>query len=58
MKITQDVRDYAREQGVADDAEALAKGMADKAREFRERGGEVYLAAGEQDATMQSRAGS
>src|SRR5881394_1772958 len=30
MKITQDVRDYAREHGVAEDA-ALAKGMADKA---------------------------
>ncbi len=44
MKITQDVRDYAREHGVADEAAALAEGMAAKAREFREQGGEVYLA--------------
>jgi phosphomethylpyrimidine synthase len=42
MKITQDVRDYAAEQGVADDAEALALGMAEKAKEFRAQGGEVY----------------
>ena len=52
MKITQDVRDYAKDQGVANEAEALAKGMQDKAREFRERGGEVYLhAAGDKSAT-------
>ncbi|HEY8010753.1 MAG TPA: phosphomethylpyrimidine synthase ThiC [Rudaea sp.] len=43
MKITQDVRDYARDHGVADEAEALVRGMADKAREFREQGGEVYI---------------
>jgi phosphomethylpyrimidine synthase len=42
MKITQDVRDYAAEQGVANETEALAHGMAEKAREFREQGGEVY----------------
>ncbi len=41
MKITQDVRDYAAQQGLAED-EALAKGMADKAAEFREKGNEVY----------------
>ena len=50
MKITQDVRDYAKEKGVANAADALAQGMADKAREFRERGGEVYLAAGVEPA--------
>ena len=33
MKITQDVRDYAAEQGIDVD-EALAAGLADKAREF------------------------
>ncbi|MCI1729698.1 MAG: phosphomethylpyrimidine synthase ThiC [Chiayiivirga sp.] len=44
MKITQDVRDYAAEQGVANETEALARGMAEKAREFREQGGEVYRA--------------
>ncbi|WP_347261524.1 phosphomethylpyrimidine synthase ThiC [Rudaea sp.] len=42
MKITQDVRDYAKDHGVANEADALAKGMEDKAREFREQGGEVY----------------
>ena len=35
MKITQDVRDYAKDHGVANEAEALAQGMADKAAEFR-----------------------
>jgi phosphomethylpyrimidine synthase len=44
MKITQDVRDYAAEKGVADDADALARGMAEKAEEFRRQGGEIYRA--------------
>ena len=35
---------YAADKGVAADAAALAKGMAEKAKEFRERGGEVYRA--------------
>jgi phosphomethylpyrimidine synthase len=43
MKITQDVRDYAKEHGVGDE-QALAEGMAEKAKEFREQGGEVYRA--------------
>jgi phosphomethylpyrimidine synthase len=42
MKITQDVRDYAKAHGVADDSAALEHGMADKAREFREQGAELY----------------
>ncbi|HJU40902.1 MAG TPA: phosphomethylpyrimidine synthase ThiC, partial [Tahibacter sp.] len=42
MKITQDVRDYAAEQGVAADATALEHGMAKKAEEFRQAGGEIY----------------
>jgi phosphomethylpyrimidine synthase len=37
------VRDYAREHGVGE-VDALAEGMAEKAREFREQGGEVYRA--------------
>jgi phosphomethylpyrimidine synthase len=44
MKITQDVRDYARKQGVPE-ADALAKGMEEKAREFVESGAEVYRRA-------------
>jgi len=41
MKITQDVRDYAQAHGMSEEL-ALAQGMAEKAREFREHGGEVY----------------
>ncbi|MGZ0019831.1 phosphomethylpyrimidine synthase ThiC [Nitrosomonas sp. wSCUT-2] len=41
MKITQDVRDYAANQGVAAD-EALAVGMAQKSAEFKEKGAEIY----------------
>ena len=44
MKITQDVRDYAREHGV-DVQAALDTGMAEKAAEFREQGGEIYAPA-------------
>ena len=41
MKITQDVRDYAAKLGTDEEA-ALTAGMAEKAKEFREQGGEVY----------------
>ncbi|MBX9917174.1 MAG: phosphomethylpyrimidine synthase ThiC [Nitrosomonas sp.] len=41
MKITQDVRDYAASQGVAE-AEALSVGMAQKSAEFKEKGAEIY----------------
>ena len=41
MKITQDVREYAAAQGIAE-AEALAKGMEEKAVEFVKAGAEVY----------------
>jgi phosphomethylpyrimidine synthase len=42
MKITQDVRDYAAAQGVADEAAALEQGMAEKAAQFRAEGASVY----------------
>jgi phosphomethylpyrimidine synthase len=42
MKITQDVRDYAKEHGVADEADALARGLQEKAAEFRQTGSEIY----------------
>jgi phosphomethylpyrimidine synthase len=42
MKITQDVRDYARQHGVPDD-QAVAAGMADKASEFTRHGNRIYL---------------
>jgi phosphomethylpyrimidine synthase len=41
MKITQDVRDYAREQGVEAE-KALAVGMSEKAKEFVATGSEIY----------------
>ncbi|MGQ0657674.1 MAG: phosphomethylpyrimidine synthase ThiC [Chromatiales bacterium] len=45
MKITQEVRDYAREKGVGDLGIAVSEGMAEKAREFRTHGGEIYRPA-------------
>jgi phosphomethylpyrimidine synthase len=44
MKITEDVRKYAAEQGLAE-AEALKKGLAEKSKEFVEKGAEVYVKA-------------
>jgi phosphomethylpyrimidine synthase len=44
MKITEDVRRYAAEQGLAEEA-ALAQGMEEKSREFLEKGAEVYTEA-------------
>tara|TARA_B110000037_G_scaffold146860_1_gene165785 strand:+ start:787 stop:2724 length:1938 start_codon:yes stop_codon:yes gene_type:complete len=41
MKITEDVRQYAEENGYTDEA-AIEKGMAEKAKEFTQSGGEVY----------------
>jgi phosphomethylpyrimidine synthase len=46
MKITQDVRDYAAQHGLIE-AEALTAGLEQKAKEFRESGGELYLERGE-----------
>jgi phosphomethylpyrimidine synthase len=44
MKITEDVRKYAAEQGIAEE-EALKKGMEEKSREFTEKGSELYAKA-------------
>jgi len=41
MKITEDVRDYAREKGI-DEKKALAEGLEDKAKEFKEKGSQIY----------------
>jgi phosphomethylpyrimidine synthase len=41
MKITEDVRKYAAEQGIAKE-EALRKGLEAKSKEFAEKGAEVY----------------
>ncbi len=42
MEITQQVRDYARQQGLSD-KEALGEGMRRKSDEFREKGSKIYL---------------
>ena len=42
MKITQEVREFAKTQGVADEA-ALDAGLAAKAQEFKGTGGELYI---------------
>ena len=44
MKISEDVRKYAAEQAISEE-EALKKGMEEKAREFTEKGAEVYTTA-------------
>ncbi len=44
MKISEDVRQYAAEQGIAEE-EALAKGMEEKSKEFVKAGSEVYVPA-------------
>ena len=42
MRITDDIRKYAEEHGVETGA-ALQEGLDEKAREFREQGGEIYV---------------
>lgn len=42
MKITQDVRQYAKENGM-DSEQAIIQGMQEKSEEFKAKGGEVYL---------------
>ncbi|HUJ08686.1 MAG TPA: phosphomethylpyrimidine synthase ThiC [Verrucomicrobiae bacterium] len=44
MKITEDVRKYAAEQGLSED-KAIQKGLEQKSREFVEKGAEVYSKA-------------
>ena len=41
MKITEDVREYARKQGVSEE-EALSQGLDDKSKEFLDQGSEIY----------------
>ncbi len=44
MKITEDVRKYAAELGIAEE-EALQRGMEEKSQEFLEKGAEIYAKA-------------
>ena len=46
MRITEDVRRFAAEQGM-ETVEAIEAGMAAKAEEFKERGSELYVEAGD-----------
>jgi hypothetical protein len=45
MKITQDVRDYAGQKGLEEQA-ALAAGMQEKAEEFKKTGAKIYHEVG------------
>ena len=42
MKITQDVRDYAKKKGITEDS-VIQKGMTDKAEEFLAKGSTIYV---------------
>ena len=42
MKITQDVRDYAKANQITED-DVLSKGMEEKSKEFLQQGSEIYL---------------
>jgi phosphomethylpyrimidine synthase len=46
MKITEDIRQFAREQGLAED-DAIDAGMEQMADEFRDKGSEIYVDAGD-----------
>lgn len=43
MKITQDVRKYARDKGMNNEEKAMEEGLKEKAREFKQSGSELYL---------------
>ncbi len=46
MKITQDIRDYAAEKGMDVNEQLVETGLQEKAEEFREKGGKIYLDVG------------
>jgi phosphomethylpyrimidine synthase len=41
MKISDEVREFAKQKGL-DSKEAIEKGMQDKAKEFVDKGAEIY----------------
>ncbi|WP_281365886.1 hypothetical protein [Paenibacillus alginolyticus] len=41
MRISQDIRDYAKQQGL-EDQQAIEKGMREKSDEFKEAGHVIY----------------
>ncbi|MCY1348965.1 Phosphomethylpyrimidine synthase [compost metagenome] len=42
MKITQEVRDYAKENGLTDEQKAIEAGFAEQAGRFKEEGSMIY----------------
>jgi phosphomethylpyrimidine synthase len=44
MRITHDIREYAKNKGLQEEA-VIQEGLAEKAREFRERGNRLYIAS-------------
>ena len=42
MKITQEVRDYAEENGINDLQSAINKGLGEKTVEFKQKGKKIY----------------
>jgi len=46
MRITEDIRQFAKEQGL-ETVEAIEAGMQQKSTEFREKGGNIYMEAGD-----------
>ncbi len=42
MKITQDVRDYAKAQGIESMEDAIQQGLVEKSEEFKTQGSEIY----------------
>jgi phosphomethylpyrimidine synthase len=42
MKITQEIREFAKKEGLAEE-EAIEAGLEEKAREFKEKGSEIYV---------------
>jgi len=45
MKISQDVRKYAKEKGIEDIKKAVESGMQEKAEEFKDKGSKIYQKA-------------
>jgi phosphomethylpyrimidine synthase len=42
MKITQDVREYAKSKGIGDIKVAIESGMQEKSSQFKDEGAEIY----------------
>ncbi len=42
MKITQEVREYAKENGLTDEQKAIEAGLAEQSERFREEGAVIY----------------